>query len=162
MVLILMGVAGCGKTTVGTRLAERLRVPFFDADDFHSKENRARMAQGTPLTDADRAEWLQRLVQSIRVWNQEQPLTLLACSALKHSYREVLAQAGGVEWIYLAGNRDLIAQRLADRQGHFFNPTLLESQFQDLEAPTDIWTIDVTPPVEILVERIRQHLRELK
>ena len=160
MILILMGVAGSGKTTVGRALAARIGAPFFDADDFHSEANRSKMARGAALNDEDRAGWLQVLSALIREWNAEVPLTLLACSALKQTYRAFLEKDTEVRWIYLKGSRDLIAARLAQRKNHFFDPVLLESQIKDLEEPSRAWVVDVSPDVDTIVSGLIEHLKE--
>jgi len=143
MVLILMGVSGSGKTSVGLKLAERLGCPFYDADAFHPQSNREKMARGIPLTDGDREPWLDRLARLITQWNREAPLSVLACSALKRSYRDKLAGGGEVRWVYLKGDRELIQKRLAGRSGHFLDPALLDSQFDILEEPIDAITINI-------------------
>ncbi len=160
MILILMGVAGSGKTTVGRALAARLGVPFFDADDFHSGANRSKMAQGAALTDADREGWLQALSARIAQWNAVAPLTVLACSALKQTYRTFLEKDAEVSWIYLRGSRDLIAARLAQRKNHFFDAGLLDSQYKDLEEPSDAWVVDVSADTDTIVSGLMIHLKE--
>ena len=161
MVLILMGVAGSGKTTLGKRLAGRLGCPFFDADDFHSPANRAKMASGQPLNDEDRAGWIQDLSTAVLDWNKAGPLTILACSALRQSYRDVLAHRGGaVIWIYLKTTFALAAQRLEGRQNHFFNPALLESQFKILEEPKNAWVVDVSPNADTIADTLVELLKE--
>ncbi len=124
-----MGVAGAGKTTLGAALAQRLSWPFQDGDDLHPPANIARMAAGTPLTDADRAPWL----AAVDGWIANHPQGVIACSALKRAFR---ARLKASRLIYLSGEPDLIAGRLAHRPGHFFDPALLESQFADLEPPS--------------------------
>ncbi len=150
---IIMGVAGSGKTTVGKKLAAAWGVPFFDADDFHSEENRKKMQTGVPLVDGDRAPWLRKLNQLLR---QQSGKAVLACSALKAQYREVLQSelVDGIQWIYLEGDRDLIAQRLALRTGHYMAPDMLPSQFRILEPPADAWTFNVRHSVDEIVQSI--------
>ncbi|HET9870574.1 MAG TPA: gluconokinase, partial [bacterium] len=160
--LILMGVSGSGKTTLGRKLAEAIGCPFFDGDDLHPPANREKMAQGTALNDADRAPWLAELARAIGEWNRDRPLTVLACSALKASYREKLGAGGGVRWIHLKGDRALIAHRLKGRSGHFFPPALLDSQFHDLEEPEDAWTADITQEPDTIVAAILRYLRETR
>jgi gluconokinase len=129
-----MGVVGSGKTTVGTLLAHKLGWQFADADDFHPAENIGKIRQGIPLTDSDRAPWLAAMRHAIQQWEADGKDVVLACSALKHSYREEL-RAGDVQFVYLEGEARLIAQRLHARRGHFATDSILESQFADLEEP---------------------------
>ncbi|TFH42655.1 MAG: hypothetical protein E4G96_03005, partial [Chrysiogenales bacterium] len=136
MVYILMGVSGCGKTRVGRVLAGRLSLPFHDADDFHSAGNLEKMRRSESLTDEDRVPWLFDLALHIARWNTRGG-GVLACSALKESYRRMLDWNGkeGVTFIHLKGDAELIRERMAEREGHFFPGELLESQFQTLEEP---------------------------
>jgi gluconokinase len=134
MVLIVMGVTGSGKTTVGTLLAQKLRWQFADADDFHPLSNIEKMKSGAPLDDSDRAPWLAALRQAIHNWNESGQNVVLACSALKRSYREEL-RAGPVRFVYLKGTPELILSRLRSRHGHFASEAILNGQFADLEEP---------------------------
>jgi carbohydrate kinase (thermoresistant glucokinase family) len=161
VVVILMGVSGSGKTTLGRALAGRIHCPFFDADDFHSAANRSKMARGVPLTDGDRADWLREISRSIVKWNLETPLAALACSALKQAYRETLAKGSDVLWICLKGTPELIAQRLARRQNHFFDPQLLASQIADFEEPAGAWVVDVSADVDTIVSGLIGHLKDI-
>ncbi len=153
--VIVMGVSGCGKSLIGTRLAERLEVPFFDADDFHSQANVAKMASGVPLTDADRSGWLDDLAELVRV---EQKGLVLACSALKRAYRDRL-RAGNpsLQFVYLRGDMDTIWSRHSSREDHYFNGrTMLESQFRTLQEPEPdegAITVDVSELPDRIVER---------
>ncbi|MGB7555746.1 MAG: gluconokinase, partial [Candidatus Korobacteraceae bacterium] len=142
MIIILMGVSGVGKTTIGKALAQELHWRFAEGDDFHSAANIAKMHAGIPLTDEDRAPWLQSLRSAITRWLAAGENVVLACSALKASYRETLQVAPEVKFVYLRGSFELIAQRLASRHGHYMNPHLLRSQFDTLEEPIDTVTID--------------------
>lgn len=126
--LLVMGVAGSGKSTLGAAMADRLGWPFQDGDDLHPPGNVARMQAGTPLTDADRAPWL----AAVADWIKGHPEGVIACSALKRAYRRRL---GAFRLVYLRGERELIAGRLQARWGHFFDPALLDTQFEALEAP---------------------------
>ncbi|MGA2410921.1 MAG: gluconokinase, partial [Candidatus Binataceae bacterium] len=136
MVIVLMGVSGSGKTTIGQILACRLGWPFYDADDFHSIQNRDKMHHGEPLTDDDRLPWLNALREFIEHCARNHIDAVLACSALKQSYRDWIApDPSAVRVVYLKGASELIARRLAARHGHFFNPALLQSQFDALEEP---------------------------
>jgi gluconokinase len=158
MVIVLMGVSGSGKTSVGTLLAERLGCGFDDADSFHPPANVEKMRAGTPLTDEDRWPWLHALRAAIETWNAEGRDHVLACSALKQSYRDVLSPAGDVTFIYLKGSPEVIRSRLNARSGHYFNPSLLASQLSSLEEPADAFVIDIdqTPAAiaEIIAARV--------
>jgi gluconokinase len=155
-VIIVMGVSGAGKTTIGRRLARALGWPFFDGDAFHPPENVARMARGEPLTDADRAPWLDRLHELIaRRLSAEEP-AVLATSALKRAYRQRLhADHPAVALVFLQGNYDLIYRRLSRRHGHYMPAALLQSQFAALEPPEEAVTVDVGQPPAALVQQIR-------
>ncbi len=158
MILIVMGVAGSGKSTIGQLLAERLGWPFYDGDDFHPAANVEKMRQGQPLSDADRAGWLSALADLIRDHVQRQQSAVVACSALKQAYRERLHVAASVRFIYLRGSSALIAARLRQRTGHYMPASLLASQFATLEEPSDALTIDIGPPPEQIISEILQHL----
>jgi gluconokinase len=147
-----MGVSGSGKTSVGQALAQRLHCPFSDADSFHSEANRAKMAAGIALTDADRLPWLRALADAIR--DAAGADHVFACSALKADYRRILDPLGVCRLIYLRGSRDLLAQRLAGRQGHFFNVALLQSQLDTLEEPEDATIIDISLPLPAIVDSV--------
>lgn len=158
-----MGVTGAGKSTVGAALARALGAEFVEGDDFHPPENRARMAAGIPLTDADRAGWLQALAAQLAQAHADGRGLVVSCSALKRSYRDVLRAAAPVRFVFLDGDRALIAERLDRRAGHFMPPALLDSQFATLEAPTpdeEAWRLDVaTPPDEIALEVVAMVVR---
>lgn len=160
-VIIVMGVSGSGKSTVGSLLAQQLQVPFHDADDFHSPANIAKMAGGTPLTDEDRKGWLEALSAGIREWSQNGG-AVLACSALKESYRQQLMAGGPVTWVFLDGTEELVRQRLTNRESHYMGSALLSSQFEALERPAYglRLPIDNTPPD--LVGRIVAYLEQEK
>jgi len=135
-VIIIMGVSGSGKTTIGKLLAQSLNWQFEDADDFHSQANKAKMHSGIPLTDEDRKPWLEGLADHINDWVKQNKPTVLACSALKESYRELLTgNKNEVAVVYLRADYDAIAKRLQSRTNHFMNKGLLESQFATLEEP---------------------------
>ena len=155
--LVVMGVSGSGKSTVGAALAKALGWPFLDADDFHPPANVAKMAAGTPLTDADRAPWLDRLATEMRGILTRGGSGVLACSALKNAYRERLASAGDVRFVYLEGDAATIAARLAARQHEYMPASLLASQFATLEPPRDALAVDVRLPVNEQIARIRHH-----
>ena len=149
MVIILMGVTGSGKSTVGEQLAQDLDWPYYDADDFHPEDNVKKMASGTPLTDEDRWPWLETLAVEIGHWLAADKGVILGCSALKQSYRDVLVKGReGVQIIHLRGTKELIAHRLAKRVHHYMPASLLDSQFATLEEPRDALSIDIAsePP----------------
>ena len=158
MILLLMGVCGCGKTTTGETLATALAWPFFDADDFHPLANVAKMAAGQPLDDADRWPWLDRIADEMRVILARNGNAVLACSALKQIYRDRLQRAGDVRIVYLKGDEALIASRLAARQHRYMPPALLASQLATLEEPRDALTIDIREPVTQQIARIIDEL----
>ncbi len=155
MRLVLVGVSGCGKTAVGKALAKKLEIPFYDGDLFHSEANKEKMAQGIPLTDRDRRPFLEALAKLLK----EESSLVLACSALKASYRKALKVSPDVQFIYLKGTPELIRKRLKARKGHFFNPKLLRSQFETLEEPTDALVIDVSSSIEEIVSTILDKLK---
>ncbi len=136
---VVMGVSGSGKTTIGTLLAKDLGAVFADADDFHSPANKEKMRAGIPLTDEDREPWLQSLNNLLRGWAEKGAKGVLACSALKESYRDTLSAGiapGMLKFVWLDGSKEMIAARLAARQGTYMNPALLGSQIATLEPPT--------------------------
>lgn len=158
MIVLLMGPAGSGKTTVGKLLASQLSWDFFDGDDFHSPANIEKMSRGVPLTDADRIPWLNSLHEAILRWQAEGRNAVLACSALKRSYRELLTINNDVKLAYLRSTYELLRERLRSRKGHYAGEQLLASQLADLEEPTDAITVDVAgSPAEIVAE-IRKRL----
>ena len=160
LAVVVMGVSGCGKTAVGSRLAQRLGARFIDADDLHPAANVEKMRAGIPLEDADRAPWLSLLNVRLREAAAAGEPVVLACSALKQRYRDTLA--AGVPalcFVHLAGSRELIAARLAARQHRYMPTTLLDSQFATLEPPTGAIVIDVALPLEAAVEAAAQALQ---
>ncbi len=148
MTVLLMGVCGCGKSTVGRALAVELNWPFLDADTLHPQANVAKMASGIALTDEDRWPWFDRVVAEMRGHAAAGTHVVIACSALKQAYRDRLANGGSVRFVYLKGDAETIAPRLAGRKGHFMPPSLLASQFATLEEPDDAIVVDVSgsPP----------------
>jgi len=160
MIVLLMGVCGCGKTTVGRALADALDWPFVDADTLHPQQNVAKMASGVPLTDEDRWPWFDRIVAEMQRYAASGGHAVIACSALKQAYRDRLASGGSVRFVYLKGDAAIIEPRLAGRTGHFMPPALLASQFATLEEPTDAIVIDIAQPVAAQVTAISRALRE--
>src|SRR3954469_18508504 len=158
MIVIVMGVVGAGKTTVGRMLGQQLGWEFADADDFHSPSNVEKISKGLSLGDTDREPWLEALRAAIAGWIAAKRSAVLACSALKASYRSKLAVGPEVKFVYLKGQAPLISERLRARRGHFAGEQILSSQVADLEEPHDALTVDIAePPVEI-VKRIRNSL----
>jgi len=155
MVILIMGVSGSGKTTVGLLVARALQVPFVDGDDLHSRANISKMKEGLPLTDEDRIPWLNRVAAEM-VRLEGQGGGVVACSALKESYRKILF--GDVSFpvllVYLKGTRDTLSQRLTQRTEHFMPPALLDSQLETLEEPDAALTLSVDLTPEILCDRI--------
>ena len=152
---VVMGVSGCGKSLIGAALARELAVEFVEGDEYHPSENVERMARGVALTDDDRAGWLRSLATRLRKARETKTGLVMTCSALKRSYRDVLrGGASDVRFVFLRGDRALIASRLAGRRGHFMNASLLDSQFATLEPPSpdeDPWVCDITEsPQEIV------------
>ncbi|QMS86766.1 gluconokinase [Nostoc edaphicum CCNP1411] len=167
MIIIVMGVSGSGKTTIGKLLADSLEWEFSDADNFHSPENVEKMRCGIPLSETDRMPWLQDLQTAIKQWLQENKSVVLACSALKDSYRQFLlldsdrsanAKGDRIKLVYLKGSYELIQARLQERSNHYMNEKLLGSQFNTLEEPLDTISIDVAQPPQIIVQNIRTAL----
>ena len=159
MVIIVMGVSGVGKTTIGKALAGELGWRFLEGDDLHPAVNVAKMAAGVPLTDEDRAPWLEHLRVLIAGALEQGEDVVLACSALRRSYRERLAvHPSHVRWVYLTAPAEVIADRLRARKGHFMPVSLLESQLTTLEAPDDALVVDVTLVPTAVVAFIRSGL----
>ena len=158
---IVMGVSGCGKSSVGKRLAEHLGWDFYDADDFHPPANVAKMASGTPLDDSDRAPWLTALHDLISSSLKADQPGVLACSALKESYRQKLMNGNdGVQIVYLKGSYDLIWSRMEQRTDHYMKPHMLKSQFETLEEPTNALTIDISISLDDIVQEILKHMEK--
>lgn len=155
---VVMGVSGSGKTTVGRALAARLGCPFYDGDDFHPPANVAKMANGTPLNDADREPWLARLADLLKEHEAKGETAVLACSALKHQYRKQLHVSEKVQFVYLAGSFDLIWQRMSQRVAHYMKADMLRSQFATLEPPAAQEAIQVAidQDVAVIVDQILQ------
>ena len=159
MRLVVMGVAGCGKSAVGVALSAAIEMPFRDGDDLHPAENIAKMTRGEALTDADRWPWLARVGQALA----DGPM-IIGCSALKRSYRDYITKQAGhpVTFVHLAGSRAVIEGRMRARQGHFMPPTLLDSQFAALEVPADdenAITVQIDQPLAAVVLNAIEKLR---
>jgi gluconokinase len=160
MILIVMGVSGCGKTTIGEMLAERLKCDFADADSFHSQANKDKMHKGIPLTDDDRWPWLKAIRASIVEKQADGTTHVYACSALKRVYRDILRDGDtDVTFVYLKGTPELLQERIKTRKGHFFDPKLLQSQLDTLEPPGADEAIEVDialSPEEIVVKVLNE------
>ncbi|MEL6493770.1 MAG: gluconokinase [Cyanobacteria bacterium J06623_7] len=158
MFYVIMGVSGTGKSTVGRLLSDRTGWSFYDADDFHPQTNVDKMQRGIALTDEDRLPWLEKLHQLIASYLEQQRHGIMACSALKSQYRQILGEEQReIIFIYLRGDYDCIQNRLQERQGHFMGAELLQSQFDTLEEPQDAIAIDVAlPPEQIVAEILSQ------
>jgi len=154
--IIVMGVSGCGKSTIGLGIAEKLDVKFYDGDDFHPQSNIDKMVSGEALNDDDRQPWLEAINEFAREIVQKESL-VVACSALKVVYREILAQKIDLVFVYLKGSAELIAKRLSARRDHFMPPGLLDSQFATLEEPANAIIVDIAKsPDEIIAQAIEE------
>lgn len=160
-VIVIMGVSGSGKTAVGQALAQRLKCPFFDGDDFHPPENVAKMARGIPLDDGDRRPWLKALHDLIDGQLSQNKQAVLACSALKKEYRRILSGGNpGLVFVFLKGDYDLIWRRLSAREDHYMKAGLLQSQFDELEEPSpgEAFSVDINRPPDEIVDIIMEYL----
>ena len=160
MVVVVMGVSGAGKTTVGHLLADQLGWEFYDADELHSSENKRKMCEGIALTDADREPWLSLITDLIGKLVASNTNAVIACSALKQSYREsIVVDPAKVKIVFLKGSHELIAARIAHRRNHFMSNALLQSQFDALEEPLDAIIVDISAIPDSIVKNIREKLR---
>jgi carbohydrate kinase (thermoresistant glucokinase family) len=163
MILVVMGVAGCGKTTIARLLAERLGWRFQEGDALHPPANVAKMSAGTPLSDADRWPWLHAIAAVIDNWRAEGASGIVTCSALKRAYRDILiGNRPDVRLVHLAGDKPLIAARMAARKGHFMPTALLDSQFATLEPPgaeENPIVVDIGPDAEAIVAELEESLK---
>ncbi len=161
--VILMGVSGSGKTTIGKRLAQSLGWTFFEGDDFHPRANITKMSKGIPLSDEDRQPWLNALRELIEQFIHKEESAVLACSALKAAYRQFLEQENEeVFFVYLKGDYELIRKRLEERSNHYMKAGLLSSQFDALEEPEGVMTVDILRDPEEIVSSIQQELLRAK
>ncbi|WMJ73803.1 gluconokinase [Cytophagaceae bacterium ABcell3] len=157
MIIIVMGISGCGKSTIGRLLARRLHLPFYDADDYHPEQNIAKMKNGIPLTDEDRQPWLEQLAALTEQWEKNKG-AILACSALKEKYRQLLQKNVVAQWVYLEGDPETIHLRCKDRKGHFMPASLIQSQYDTLEKPAYGIHLDIKLSPEDLVEKVIKEL----
>ncbi len=159
MIVILMGVTGSGKTTVGKLLAQQVGWEFADADDFHTPANKEKMSRGEGLTDAERLPWLEAIHKAMVNWESSGQNTVLACSALKESYRGILSNGVSAQFVYLRGSAELILERLGHRKGHYATGELVASQFAALEEPQDAYVVDIASDPMTQVAEIRRDLK---
>ncbi|WP_028375174.1 gluconokinase [Leeuwenhoekiella sp. MAR_2009_132] len=155
--IVIAGVSGSGKTTIGLLLSEKLNIPFKDADDYHPQANVDKMKSGVPLNDDDRKPWLEILDQKLQEWDDKEG-AILACSALKESYRKILAKHVDLFWVFLDGSFEVLKSRLDDRKDHFFDPLLLQSQLDTLESPDYGIHVSINQTVEEIVDEILKKL----
>ncbi len=153
---VVMGICGCGKSSVAACLAQDLGIEMLDADDFHSPRNVAKMRAGVALDDADRADWLDTLNEQLRARVGQGRSVALACSALKQRYRDVIGRGlPACHWIYLQGSRELILERMSSRKSHYMPTSLIDSQLAALEEPLDAVTVDTSQPLEAIRAELR-------
>lgn len=156
--IIVAGVSGSGKTTIGKLLAEKLNLPFKDADDYHPQANKDKMAAGYPLNDEDRKPWLEILADHMKQWSREDG-AVLACSALKESYRKLLSKQDDPQWVFLDGSYELLKSRLSNRKGHFFKSNLLQSQLDTFEKADYGIHVSIEPSPSEIVSNIINRLK---
>jgi gluconokinase len=161
LIIVVMGISASGKSTLGSALAKSLGWEFLEGDDYHLQANIEKMRSGTPLDDSDRLPWLQAINLKLRQLDNDGRDVVVACSALKRRYRELLARGvGQVHYVYLTGNPDLIRQRIADRKRHFMPPELIDSQIAAMEPPQNAIWVSIELPVEIQTTKVRQAINK--
>ena len=158
MIVVLMGVSGSGKSCIGSELGRQLGWPFFEGDDYHTERSKEKMNKGIPLDDTERLPWLKKLSKIISEHIEQKAPLILACSALKADYRNLLDARGLCRFVYLKGSFELIKKRIEQRTNHFFDPELLKSQFDLLEEPQNALIIDIDQSVDQIVKRVRHKL----
>jgi gluconokinase len=162
MIVVIMGVSGSGKTTIGTMLADAIHCSLLEGDSLHSNENIEKMSHGIPLTDSDRAPWLTAIRAHILKFFERRENLVVACSALEQKYRKFLAEGIPITWIYLKGSAELIRSRMKHRPKHFMKADMLPSQFAALEEPSDVIVVDISQPSFAIVAQILARLRRLQ
>ena len=160
MIIVVMGVTGVGKTTIGSAVAQHLGYAFEDADAYHSAANIEKMSHGIPLTDADRLPWLESMNAMLHRYASNNQGVVLACSALKQSYRDLLGKDLEITWIYLKASPEAIRERIEHRHGHFAKEDLLKSQFETLEEPQGVIVVDADPPEQTVISDTLAKVRD--
>jgi len=160
MIIVVMGVSGSGKTTIGTLLADSLRCAFLEGDSLHSKENIEKVSHGIPLNDCDRAPWLAAIHTRLLEFFKRGESLVVACPALEQQYRAVLADRVPITWVYLKGSKELIRSRMKHRRRHFMKANMLDSQFEALEEPFDAIVVDISLPSPAIVSQMLARLRQ--
>lgn len=158
MIIVVMGVSGSGKTTIGGMLADTLQCAFLEGDSLHSQENIEKMSRGIPLTDSDRAAWLAAIREHILDSLKRGQSLVVACSALKQEYRDFLGKGIKIKWLYLKGSKELIRSRMHQRPHHFMHANMLSSQFEALEEPSDAIIVDIAQAPGVIVEQLLAQL----
>lgn len=162
--IVVMGVCGCGKSTVGAMLANNLGASFIDGDDLHPRANIEKMQSGTPLNDEDRKPWLERISDVFFSISRRERSCVIACSALKKKYRDEIRKSGKIIFIHLYGDKDLIMQRMSKRSGHYMKENMIDSQFSTLEFPKNedlVINIDITPSIQEVVNTALNELKKI-
>ncbi len=159
MIVVIMGISGSGKTTIGKMLSAAIQCSFLEGDSLHSKVNIEKMSHGIPLTDSNRAPWLAAIRGRILDSIKSEKSLVVVCSALKQKYRDFLDEGISITWVYLKGSEELIRSRMEHRSGHFMKTDMLASQFAALEEPSDAIVVDISSPPSAIVEKIQAQLR---